>query len=313
MTVHSRRDPRKFRDPDVTADGQRRAKVALRRLETLWINTGTQCNLSCAHCYIESSPRNDRLVYLTAAEVAAYLDEIERDGLGTGCIGFTGGEPFVNPQFMAMLEDALARGFRALVLTNAMRPMARRQEALLDLRRRFGARLELRVSLDHPDPAVHDAERGAGSWAVTMAGLAWLDANGFAPAVAARRLGGEAEADLRRGFARLFAARGLGIDAADAARLVVFPEMDAAADAPEITEACWGLLGVAPGAVMCAGARMVVRRKGAPRPAVVACTLLPYDPRFEMGATLAEARGEVALNHPHCAQFCVLGGASCGG
>jgi hypothetical protein len=44
---------------------------------------------------------------------------------------------------------------------------------------------------------------------------------------------------------------------------------------------------------------------------VLACTLLAYDTRFELGATLAEAAGAVALNHPHCAKFCVLGGASC--
>ena len=31
------------------------------------------------------------------------------------------------------------------------------------------------------------------------------------------------------------------------------------------------------------------------------------------GATLAEAEGKVHLNHPHCAKFCVLGGASCSG
>ena len=58
-------------------------------------------------------------------------------------------------------------------------------------------------------------------------------------------------------------------------------------------------------------ARMVVKRKGAPRPTVVACTLLPYDPQFELGETLAESVGEVRLNHPHCAKFCVLGGAAC--
>ncbi|MEM9902495.1 MAG: radical SAM protein, partial [Pseudomonadota bacterium] len=34
-------------------------------------------------------------------------------------------------------------------------------------------------------------------------------------------------------------------------------------------------------------------------------------PEFELGETLAEAEGEVSLNHPHCAKFCVLGGASC--
>ena len=55
-----RLDPRKFQDPDITADGEERARVALTRLETLWFNTGTLCNLECANCYIESSPRNDR-------------------------------------------------------------------------------------------------------------------------------------------------------------------------------------------------------------------------------------------------------------
>ena len=56
---------------------------------------------------------------------------------------------------------------------------------------------------------------------------------------------------------------------------------------------------------------MVVKAKGAERPHVVACTLLPYDPSFALGPTLADSAGEVSLNHPHCARFCVLGGASC--
>src|ERR687885_1954685 len=106
-----RLDPRKFRDPAVTAKGEARARVALERLETLWINTGTLCNLACANCYIESSPRNDRLAYITAAEVAAYLDEIERDRLGTEEIGFTGGEPFMNKEVPAVIADALEPGF----------------------------------------------------------------------------------------------------------------------------------------------------------------------------------------------------------
>jgi hypothetical protein len=58
---------------------------------------------------------------------------------------------------------------------------------------------------------------------------------------------------------------------------------------------------------------MVVRRKGADSPAVLACTLLAYDPQFELGPTLRDADRDVRLNHPHCAKFCVLGGASCSG
>ena len=35
------------------------------------------------------------------------------------------------------------------------------------------------------------------------------------------------------------------------------------------------------------------------------------DEAFELGATLKEASKAVPLNHPHCAKFCVLGGAAC--
>src|SRR5262245_23666563 len=101
-----------------TAKGEPRASIALRALETLWFNTGTLCNIACTNCYIESSPRNDRLAYLSVAEVRTYLDEIERDGHPTRLIGFTGGEPFINPAFPAILEETLARGFETLTLTN---------------------------------------------------------------------------------------------------------------------------------------------------------------------------------------------------
>ena len=304
-------DLAKFKDALVTAKGEQRAQVALKSLDTLWFNTGTLCNLTCRNCYIESSPRNDRLVYLTAAEVATYLDEIERDGFGTGLIGFTGGEPFMNPELPEMLEDALSRGFKAMVLTNAMKPMHKMKAALLDLHRRHGTKLTIRVSIDHYAPALHEAERGVRTWKPTLDGVTWLAANGFAIHVAGRRFSDESEEAVRAGYARLFAELGIAVDAASPAVLVLFPEMDPTVDVPEITTACWGILKKSPDSVMCASARMVIKRKGAPRPAVVACTLLPYDTQFELGETLAESRGAVRLNHPHCAKFCVLGGAAC--
>jgi uncharacterized Fe-S cluster-containing radical SAM superfamily protein len=304
-------DPAKFRDPSVTAKGEARARVALRSLETLWFNTGTLCNLTCRNCYIESSPRNDRLAYLTRADVLRYLDEIAREAMPTRLIGFTGGEPFMNRDIIAMLEDTLSRGFEALVLTNAMQPMRRLRPKLLALRDRHGSRLRIRVSLDHYSPEVHEAERGRRSWAPTIDGLLWLARNGFALDVAGRRFSGEPERELRAGYARLFRELGVPIDAADPVGLVLFPEMDARRDVPEITTACWGILHKSPDDVMCASARMVVRRKDATAPAVLACTLLAYDPQFELGRTLAEAARPVALNHPHCASFCVLGGAAC--
>ncbi|WP_375428215.1 radical SAM protein [uncultured Sphingomonas sp.] len=306
-------DPAKFRDPSVTAKGERRAVAPMTGLTTLWFNTGTLCNLACATCYIESSPRNDALVYLTAAEVAAYLDEVAAERLPVCEIGFTGGEPFMNRDTVAMLTDVLERGYDALVLTNAMRPMRRFERGLAALRARHGDRLMIRVSLDHHSRAVHEAERGPGTWDKAVDGLRWLASEGFRLAVAGRALPDEAEVDARIAYARLFADLMLPIDAADPSRLVLFPEMDVAADVAEISDGCWSILNLSPASVMCASSRMVVKRRGASRPGVVACTLLPYDPGFDMGSTLVAAMRPVALNHPHCARFCVLGGASCSG
>jgi len=301
---------RKFVDPDVTVDGQPRASVALRALSTLWFNTGTLCNLTCGHCYIESSPHNDRLSYLTLAEVERYLDEIEQLELPTREIGFTGGEPFLNPQIVDLLHASLARGYRTLVLTNATRPMLKVGAALRDLNARHPRRLVVRVSLDHHLPERHEEERGKRTWAPTLRGLKWLNNAGIRLHVAGRLRWGDDEAEMREGYARLFAAEGIVLDDEPAA-LVLFPEMDATVDVPEITTACWGILDKNPDDVMCASSRMIVHRKGEASARVVSCTLLPYDERFDLGPTLSGALGAVKLNHPHCAKFCVLGGGKC--
>jgi uncharacterized Fe-S cluster-containing radical SAM superfamily protein len=312
----------KFSDPDVTAKGERRARVALAALRTLWINTGSLCNITCRNCYIESSPENDRFAYITRAELAAYLDEIARDAWPVHEIGFTGGEPFINPEIVDLLDDALTRGFSALVLSNAMQPMLRPRirDGLLALRAKHGDRLTIRISLDHYTEALHEEERGPGTFAKTLEGIDWLARHGFKLALAGRTCWGESEDDARAGYAALVAERGWPIDANDHGQLVLFPELDERTDVPEITESCWGILHKDPAEVMCASSRMVVKRKGASHSVVLPCTLLPYDPAFEMGTTLAEAtradggmfdHGAVKLCHPHCAKFCVLGGGTC--
>jgi hypothetical protein len=303
---------RPFEDPVWTARGERRAAVALQRLDTIWFNTGTLCNIACANCYIESSPKNDRLAYLTPPDVAPFLDEIADLPHPVSLIGFTGGEPFMNPDFIAILEETLRRGFETLTLTNALKPMERRKADIARLAEVYGGRMRIRVSLDDFRAGVHDEERGEGAFASALDGFLWLKRSGVRAEVAARPLAGDGEDVLRRGFARLFAERGARVDCSDAQELVLLPEMKDGAASPEITESCWGILGKSPADVMCSNARMVVKRKGAAAPSVVACTILPYDARFELGATLAESSKPAPLLHPYCATFCVLGGGSCG-
>ena len=303
----------KFSDPLKTAKGEDRATVALSNPQTLWFNTGTLCNIECVNCYIASSPTNDALVYITADEVRSYLDQLTDRNWGVREIAFTGGEPFMNPEMTDMTEAALAAGYEVLILTNAMRPMMRKsvQNGLLRLNETYPGKLTLRISVDHHRAEIHDAERGAGSFDKTLAGMIWLRDNEFRMAVAGRSVFGEGEEESRAGYGAFYARHGFDIDANDPGMTVLFPEMDETVEVPEITTACWGILNKSPDAIMCASSRMVIKRKGADKPAVLACTLLPYSPEFELGETLEQAEGDVALNHPHCAKFCVLGGASC--
>ncbi len=276
--------------------------LPLTRLETLWINTGTLCNLACTNCFMESSPVNDSLAYMTLEAFRTLLNGAPES---LAEIGFTGGEPFMNPDIIAMLETTLAAGKTALVLTNAMRPMQRHQTRLAALVAAHPTHLAFRVSLDHHDAARHDFLRGPATFAPTIAGLKCLAAAGAKISVAARTPWGETEAAMRAGFARLFAAERIPLDAENPAHLVLFPEMDAAAPAEKVTQAA--LAAIPPEQPpMCATSRMAVLRKGRTTPEITPCTLLPHQ-------TLPTLATPIRLNHPHCAQFCIHGAASCAG
>ena len=203
-----------------------------------------------------------------------------------------------------------------------MQPMQRKKikTELIRLTALYHDHLTIRVSLDHFTQTRHEEERGTGTWDIALKGINWLADNGFNLAIAGRSIWGEDLATARQGYADLIADKNWPINSSNEAALVVFPEMDLRADVPEITTACWGILDVNPGDIMCAKSRMIVKRKGAQNPTVIPCTLIPYDEDFEMGTSLKDAatssgkmfdKGAVKLCHPHCAKFCVLGGGSC--
>jgi predicted phosphodiesterase len=275
--------------------------VQLAQLETLWINTGTLCNLACTACFMASTPTNDALSYMPLAAFKRLLDEAP----DMQEIGFTGGEPFMNPDIIELLEAALSANKTVLVLTNAMRPMQRHQAALAELIARHPGRVAIRVSLDHYVPARHEAIRGKSSFVPSLEGLRFLAGTGAKLSVASRTPWGETEAMMRAGFDRLFTAETFDLDAQNPVELILFPEMDAFSPAQKITRQA--LDSVPPDKpLMCATSRMAVLRKGEGTPRITPCTLLPH-------VTLPSLDAPVALSHPHCAQFCVYGGASCAG
>lgn len=300
---------KKFDDMFITAKGDKRAFVSLDKLKTLWFNTGTLCNLACENCYIESSPKNDRLVYLQTDDIKPYLDEIKTSHPETEMIGLTGGEPFLNPNIMEIITLILSYELEVLVLTNANRVLKRHESKLLELKEKYGNKLHLRVSLDHHTREVHDQERGSGAFEKTITAIQWLNENNFNLSLASRSLTDESQEQSLKGHKDLLDDIRVTLDLTS--KLVIFPEMKSKRELPEITTECWSILNKSPNDQMCASERMIVKRKGDDKPVVMPCTLLAYDDQFIMGDTLKDAKKDVYLNHPFCAEFCVLGGASC--
>ena len=298
----------KFKDPITTVDGSKRAFIEAKKIKTLWFNTGTLCNIECKNCYIESSPKNNRLVYLTFNEVKLFIDEAIDKNLGTNEIGFTGGEPFMNKDILKMIEYSLSKNFKVLILSNAMKPMLNIKEDLLKLNHQ---NLVIRVSIDHYQKEKHEEVRGKNTFDVMMKGLLWLNSNNFNYTLATRLLWSEEEDQLRNNFNQFIDKYNLKLDAKSKQQLVAFVEMDKKVDTPEITTACWNVLGKNPDDIMCSWSRMVVKKKGMLKPSVISCTLLPYEDEFNLGQSLTNSLQKIYLNHKHCSKFCVLGGSSC--
>ena len=300
------------------------------KLDDLWLFTGSVCNLRCLHCYTGSSPVNRTCEPLTRADAAPFLAESR--ALRVAQVYLTGGEPFLAPEIDGLLADCLAVA-PVTVLTNATEPLRRHLPALRALRERHGDRLQLRVSLDHYEPARHDAIRrdGAGhvrdAFETTAATIVELAAIGFTPIVtlSAEVFRGNPVPPVlaERRTRELFAARGARV------AVKILPatldqgaqreRRDHAPVVPRATEAYLRLTDTTPAQLMCHASRLVLKRGGACR--VYPCpVLVPSDEAslaelapFDLGATLAESiERPVPLAHPSCASYCCNARGTCG-
>ncbi len=289
-----------------TPDGQPRGYIQAQRLRELWIHTGTACNLACPFCLEGSKPGDTRLGLVKFDEVRPFIDEAV--ALGCEQISFTGGEPFLVRDLPRILEYTAA--YRpCLVLTNGTRPLLRR---LQQIERLASAphTVSFRISLDYPDAARHDRDRGAGSFADALKGLVQLHTMEFRISVARHWCEGEDTSAVTEAYQRLFREHGLPEDLP----MIWFPDFHPPGQhvkTPEITEHCMTRYHSEQTRAdfMCANSRMVVKNQGRMR--VYACTLVDDDPDYDLGSTLAESLDvRVMLRHHRC-YSCFRLGTSC--
>jgi uncharacterized Fe-S cluster-containing radical SAM superfamily protein len=270
-------------------------EVRLAHLDELWFQvTGTLCNLTCRHCFISCGPHNRSFGFLSLDVVRRVLAEAV--ALGVKEYYFTGGEPFLHPDMVTILEETLQVG-PATVLTNGT---VLKDEWLARLARAEADSLyslELRVSIDGCSAELNDPVRGEGTFERALAGVEKLLAHGFLPLITVARTSDEQdEGELFAGFVEMLKGRGYARP-----RVKILPTLRLGAEVerqrgyaadefvtPEL------MAGFDPGLLLCSHARLVSDR------GVHVCPILLEAPDSLLGRTLAEAARPFALRHHAC-------------
>ncbi len=288
-----------------TAAADNAPTVALRSLDILWFQVaGTRCNLECSHCFISCSPHNHKFGFLSLETVRQRLEESVRWGVRE--YYFTGGEPFLNPDMVPILEETLQFG-AATVLTNAtvFKPDWLERLRLAEERSRYS--LEFRVSIDGPSPATNDPIRGLGTFDRAMRGVGLLVEHGFLPIITMTRVWEDSQdQSVLSDFRRVL--RDVGYTRP---RLKILPRLKIGAEAdrthgydtferitPEM------MSGFDTSQLVCSSSR-VITDKG-----VAVCPILLDTPAAIMGQTLDEAMRDFPLAYGACFT-CYLHGSIC--
>lgn len=295
-------------------------------LEDLWIMQGSLCDLRCKHCYTASSPTADHLGQITSVELAPHLADAARFGVSK--IWFTGGEVFVNRDVLQGRAQRNEEFLRSLalaleiapveILTNGRRYLRNHLDELDGLRQRYGDRLTLRITLESSTPAEHDAIRGRGTFAQTVATVRECISRGFVPVITAERplLGAAGDEQIRTRYRDLFDGGNVEVNLIENILEMghELRRMASAGALPHaevfVTTGCFAILNKPPESLMCHFSRCIQKVGGELR--YYPCPVIYDDARFELGSTLEESFQRVYIAHKNCYDYCLKGrGSTC--
>lgn len=284
------------------------------QLDDLWFMVGSRCNLSCAHCYVASSPTNDTLQQITVEDIQPYLEEAKQFNVKN--IYFTGGEPFINRDMPKMIEESLKYA-DVTVLTNATFPLTRFIPQLKELNDHSSHNLTFRVSLDHYEKEKHEAIRGKNNFTLTKENVKRLSEAGFKPIITSTAVVYEHNSlspqEIEQKFKDVFKEEGVDVEV----KLLPYNlEMGSNLGRIKqptkhvfISEHCMTLPGITNEMFQCHNGRTLEKING--KMLVYPCPIIYDDRRFELATTLKESFKKVPLTHKACFDFCYKSGGKC--
>ena len=137
----------------------------------LFFHILTQCNLSCAHCYVNRAEHGHQMLDLSTIDT--WLELFAKRNPKTNLV-LLGGEPTMHPDLSGAVKSARRLGFQSVTIdTNGFL-----FHDILD-KIRPGDLDFLSFSLDGATPETNDAIRGKGSFDAVMTGLEQAREKGF--------------------------------------------------------------------------------------------------------------------------------------
>ncbi len=272
----------------------------------MWFQvTGTRCNLQCVHCFISCSPENNAHDFIKVDTIQRYLKEVLT--LNVKEFYFTGGEPFLHPEIIDIVKEALKCG-PSTVLSNGTLITKESAQILFQISSQSKYKLEFRVSLESFIEEENDQIRGMGSFKRAIMGIQSLVHAGFNPIITLadwskyRKLTKE-KAEVFQSLERSLNIPQLRLKKLPLVLLGRCAEFVRPYDESErITEKCFDNYSM--DNLQCATSR-IVTSKG-----VFVCPILIADPKAWMGWSLKEALGPYTMVSPAC-YTCRTSGLTC--
>ena len=142
-------------------------------VETLQLNLGYLCNLSCIHCHVNAGPRRKELMDRDTMELALTV----ADRLHVKSLDLTGGTPEMNPHFRWLVSEARARRLHVMDRLNPTIIEESGYEWVAEFLASHG--VEAVASLPCYSEANVDEQRGDGVFDSSIRALQKLNALGY--------------------------------------------------------------------------------------------------------------------------------------
>lgn len=147
-----------FATPYFTTDPENAAFISLvglvTSLETASIEITKNCNLKCKHCY-QGSHMDEQLM-MNLNEVRSIASKLGE--LGTLSVVLTGGEPFLHPNLVEIVETFNNWNIRVVIFTNGQ---VIQNETI---RKLSNMNVLVRISLEGHNEEINDFIRGVGTF-----------------------------------------------------------------------------------------------------------------------------------------------------